>query len=189
MTEFANELSWVKDPDFRDLVLRMVEEYEQKMAEVPSSTHGHHPEDERKAGGIILHCKRVAWLCFELCREHNLPENVLDAMIGASILHDIGRIVPWSFGKEPLSYYKTRHGSMTVTMLSIKHRKEIAKTHTDTKQRVKIMYGLIETHMSHWDPSSPQPSNVLQFAFCTADYLASRNELRVPTLAMKEWCQ
>lgn len=59
---------------------------------IPSSLSGeHHPPDERGAGGLVLHTKRVVRLCEHLSRSYDLDKLNRDLLIAAAILHDTFR--------------------------------------------------------------------------------------------------
>lgn len=95
MSQFDTELSYIKNGYFKNIVIELLRHFEPLIKDTPASIHGYHPDGEELPGGLILHCRRVAWVCVEICREFNMNGLTRDAMIGAAIFHDIGRAIPY----------------------------------------------------------------------------------------------
>jgi len=181
LSVFEIELRYVKDEHFRGYLRGLLNKFESVIKAAPASVHGHHPEDERGPGGLIKHCKRVAWFCMHMVREHKLDDVFSDAMIGAAIFHDIGRVIPYKRdGEDVADYHKKRHGPASMRFILEQPWPKTASATTRTRE----MLELIKTHMSHWDPDAPQPSNSIEMLFATADYFAARSNLNVPFLEL-----
>jgi putative nucleotidyltransferase with HDIG domain len=184
MSQFDIELSYIIEDSFRGIISMLLHTIEPQITEVAASGQGH-PPDESGPGGLILHCKRVAWLCIELCREFNIDGSMRDSMIGAAILHDIGRAIPYlREGDEQPEMHGKLHGPKSVEMIQ-ELLTESDWLNVGDRGRLSQMYWMIQSHMSHWDPGAPQPEDTADILFATADYIASRPQLLIPVLEVK----
>jgi len=187
---FEQELSHISDLNLRNVASKLLEIFEPKMIGLSSSRGGiHHPPDEDSETGFILHCKRVAYMCCEIVREHDLKDFWKNVMIFSAIFHDIGRIIPYLLkdknGKEygEFKMHKSGHGPKSVELIM----KELKRINTSRlRTYLSSIYQCIASHMSHWDKDAPRPATVTEVLFATADYFASRRWIKTPTLELKE---
>jgi hypothetical protein len=182
---FDNEIFQIKNEIFRVFCKKMANWILPLIREVPSSWSGKtHPPDESGEWGMVIHSKRVAKLSIDLCREHSFSNFTRDAMIGAALFHDIGRVfdtkVKRGSGHGPLSTHIIKTSKTLYKFIqNRKHELDRVtfKMFFDSLQR---MFEFINTHSTHWDQFSPQPNNLSEHIFATADYIASRKYLYIP---------
>jgi 3'-5' exoribonuclease len=86
----------VYDPDLRALLDAFLsdEAFRQELRRAPCTRSGHHAY----LGGLLEHTVAVATLAFETCSLH--PRLNSDVLVGAAILHDIGKTLEFSLGAE-----------------------------------------------------------------------------------------
>jgi putative nucleotidyltransferase with HDIG domain len=166
--EFSTELKKIKDEKKRETVRSVIVEILPIMRKYPASTTGRwHPIDENGPGGLILHSKRVAFLCVEACREFGWDNTICDEIIIAAIFHDIGRM------KELPGYVGyCGHGAISSKYL---HKKVFPRSFALADE-------LMRCHMARWDPKSDTMFEDHHFIFAFCDYIASRPWARIPTL-------
>jgi hypothetical protein len=144
-----------------------------------------HPKDEHKKDGFIKHCKRVAYWCVSLCREHNFLVIIRDCMIAAALTHDLGRVhkirgKPFPFEQFNVHGHSNKSWVMIEQSLTFGNYQGIAGW--EGKRCTNFVRRFVLTHMSHWDDRCPQPETLPEHIFATADYVASRSWMKTPTL-------
>jgi len=200
LTCYSNEISWIEDEGFRSIAKDLASHVCGMIRHLPSSRSGkYHPVDERGGGGLILHSKRVAYLCVEIGREFELP---VGDMIFASLFHDLGRY-PVVFGFLPDLETREGHGpASSVIVQNILSSVRINEGHGPASSVIvqniissvqinaegkatdllESAYKIMNCHMGRWSKISPQPSRLVETLFCACDYLASRTNMAVPLL-------
>lgn len=166
---FENEISYITNPIAAEFAREVDKEFKKNLKGPSSSSGRYHPRDEFNPSGMIMHCKRVAYWAYELCRENNFSSDTKDAMILAAMIHDISRI----------KNIYNRHGFISWKMVEEK----ICDTKFKPIENILIkVKDFSATHMNHWNPTDPQPKTLEDYTFAMADYCASREDVVTPFL-------
>jgi hypothetical protein len=151
--------------------------------EVPSSISGkHHPEDEIREGGLVLHTWRAGKVALELIRALPYPHAKVyrDKILGAVILHDT---LKHGF---PEREARNENGRLVTDPLHpIYPRVWYAQLFQEEDINYPLdlfdeMWTMLESHMGRWSPKIVKTSWTLTEAsrmVHLADYIASRSEL------------
>ena len=145
--------------------------------DLPASLSGHFHIGETNR----QHIENTASIMRHLCDEFKIEDSDRDMLIAAAYLHDIGYYVISRKGKvdEPgWKYYPNCDYSRIESQSKIHALigAAIIKDCIDLPRREEIAR-LVSVHMSHWHKMCPQPNNLYEYLLCTADYLASRNNI------------
>ena len=178
---FKPELERISSDNMKKLTKFMLTWFADDFYETPSSSSGmYHPPDEHNGMGFILHNKRVAWWCVEFVKEHALSSKARDILIVSSLFHDLGRVDYIKRQKQRHNISKS-HGKIGWAMMV----EAIKLSNIDIKGLpIKEIKDAIEKHMTHWDSrwGGEMPTTKISFLFATADYCASRSEIKTPIL-------
>lgn len=169
---FETELNLIANNEIRNLVVEVLQLAPRYFWEVPSSTSGkHHPPDENKPGGKVLHTKRAVYIAYQLARMENLSELESDLLLAAMVIHDI-----YSQGPDDIPSQETDPSHPLLV------RKKTAPL-AGAPYYDDVM-SIVEAHMGRWGPVIPESK--LQCLAHTADYISSRREVRVDVRYEKE---
>ena len=162
---FETELSLIANNEIRNLVVQVLQLAPRYFWEAPSSTSGkHHPRDENKPGGKVLHIKRTVYLAYQLARMENLWELERDLLLAAMVIHDI-----YCRGTDDIPSQKTD------TSHPLLVRRKTA--HLAGAPYYDNVMSIVEAHMGRWGPVIPKSK--LQWLAYTADYISSRREVTI----------
>lgn len=157
------ELSLISDISLKILVVECVKSSPHEYWEKPSAFYqGHHPNDEHKPWGNLIHAKRTVCIGSMLSEPEKLEHHDKDLLIASLILHDIGK-----YGIDSKAEKVQKDHPQIARQL-------ISQTTNDGIEIANI----IETHMGQWH--NPQPSTKLQYLCHDADYIASRTNIIIP---------
>lgn len=162
---FETELNLIVNDEIRNLVVEVLQLAPRYFWEAPSSTSGkHHPPDENKPGGKVLHTKRAVYIAYQLARMEDLSRLDTDLLLGAMIIHDI-----CSQGPDNIPLQQTDPD----------HPLSVRKITTVLKDRPYYddIMSIVEAHMGRWGPIMPKSK--LQWVAHIADYISSRKEVRI----------
>lgn len=166
------EISLIDDPKIREATRMMILINERVLKRLPSSRSGkYHPPDERGEGGMVLHLKRCVKWMLEFIREFPSLVRHKDALISATLLHDIGLCY-----KEDESEKEHRRHPDIGARETNDGFKEMGVPFLKRRRIVKY----IREHMSHWYKN--EPSSFESRMVALADYVASRKWVLTPTL-------
>ena len=162
---FETELKLIANGEIRNLVVEVLQLAPRYFWEVPSSTSGkHHPPDEDKPGGKVLHTKRAVYIAYQLARTENLSEIDSDLLLAAMIVHDI-----CCQGADDIPAQKTD----TAHPLLVREKTAPlagAPYYDD-------VMSIVAAHMGRWGPVIPESK--LQCLAHTADYISSRRGVKI----------
>jgi len=82
------EVQKVTDGNMQGFLLAAMGDFPYYFWEAPASVGQYHPKDERKAGGLVLHTRRVCKLVDIFVRFYDLTLWERDILLAASVLHD-----------------------------------------------------------------------------------------------------
>ena len=145
-----------------------------------SSSGKYHPDFVQGFGGLVRHCKAVAQMAAELCRNPifgNDPKDEVfqDLVIIAAMTHDCAKFgmtdvyEPWAYKHHEV------HGAELVAM---------AWEEFFSEDCPEILYDSIYTHMGTWTSSADrEPSAPHEKIVALADYVTSRKMVNVPGIA------
>jgi len=184
MLDLEEALNLISNSHIKEMTAYFLGKYEQGIKDLPASLSQQHHLGETHEG----HLKRVVYFALDLAREFDLVQNERDLLISASILHDIGyfefvsrkrvndehqRLFPTGFNRSREVYrYHPTIAQFLIGKYIIDHRKIIPELFQVAK--------LIASHMSHWLKNyNPEPQSLLEYLLCTADYFASRKEIKI----------
>ncbi|MHA1232869.1 MAG: HD domain-containing protein [Candidatus Helarchaeota archaeon] len=164
----SNELGLIQNKAIKELIRKILILAPNYFWSIRSSNKGmHHPIDENRKEGLILHTKRVVYLANQLCRMENIKGIERDKLLGAMIIHDI---CSRGIENEPLSYSPNEHPfyirKLTKNLNNLKHYDEIIS--------------IAEGHFGRWTPKEYRiKGNKLTKLGHIADYIASRKEIYI----------
>lgn len=147
---------------------------------IPSSFSGkYHPPDEHNEGGNVLHTKRVVRTAKIMCESHSLPQEEVDVVIAACLLHDItkGRLgEDGSFVYDPMHPYTV--GGF-VKFCQEDDKKYASDLNSSTlflnEEDVQTILRLIRCHLGPWSPvPETLPITYLDQIVHLADNVASK---------------
>ena len=140
--------------------------------EVPASISG------RFHGGesMEVHIKNTVSVTKHLCDCYGVSEEDRDLLIGAAILHDMGKFVITTPSKMMIKgwrYYPQTDYSRLEGLMKI-HGPVGAAVLDDHKiDRQKELKDIVASHMHRFSPDAPQPITLYQHLICIADYIAT----------------
>lgn len=89
---FKPELELIEDALIREWVIRTLEIVPEEFYKVPASRTGkYHPTCSLGEGGLVVHVKRVVYVCYRLSGGWNIKGRDRDIALAACILHDIAK--------------------------------------------------------------------------------------------------
>lgn len=147
--------------------------------EIPSSFSGkHHPPDEHRESGNVLHTKRVVRVASILADSYSLTDSEKDILIAAALIHDITKGVesdgsvkydpmhPYTVGKfvtECLQYDKTYANDNHSSTIFI------------AEDELQSILRLVRCHLGPWSPVPETiPITYMDYILHVADNIASK---------------
>ena len=163
MKVFNKEITYIKNPKYRENAKKLIELLPDYFYEVAASSTGkYHPEFALGEGGLVRHTKVAVKLAYELANNevigYSFTDDEKDLMIIALIMHD-----------------GLKHGK-------VKENKD--KT-TFTDSEIEFLANVISSHMGIYNTNPysdvvlPIPHNKYQRFVHMCDFLASRKFLDV----------
>jgi uncharacterized protein (DUF3820 family) len=168
---FSEELVLIKNPKYKLLLEKILEEAPAYFFDMAASTTGkYHPALSLGAGGLVRHTKVVAKIMILLSnlKMFNYTDNQKDLLLIAAIAHDTVKK-----GDNKTNYTVNNHPELAVELLK-KITKELGMD-----EPVEELYDLhefllnpVETHMGEFGNRLPETEAEKLLHIC--DYLASR---------------
>ena len=150
----------IEDEKIRLNVINYLSDDVDELFFIAPASRSFHPVDERGKGGLITHTKRVKLIVKLLCDANKISGREKDILIAAAVVHDTAK------------YGLKEDGSL-----------EYYVNHSDLVKDVGLMPEIVEIAKMHMGPwyredrwkRSCEHGKLLYYA----DYLASREELRI----------
>ncbi len=166
------EIEVIQDAQIRKFVKDTIENAPERFFVIPaSSTKKWHPECTNIEGGLIIHVKRVVYICERLVTAWNFDASLRDIAIAACILHDLAKC-----GRDSGAYEDyVNH--------PINAEKFFVKNGLDDEIYNKIR-DAVRYHMGLWTPNSIKKPlgkyTPVELIVYTSDYLASTKDMSTP---------
>lgn len=179
--EFEAELRLIKNEEIRDFIRYCLEKAPPYFYEVPSSSGGkYHPSWANGEGGLVRHSRAAAILAVDFARMYKLEGNEADAVVAATIIHDICK---WGI---PGGKYTTPDHSYT----GAKYVHNLAAAYGKEVPKLKEILGGVAWHNGQWEKrtngqkvkSFPEEFSLIEQAVHCADYTASRAYITINNL-------
>lgn len=179
--QLKREVSYIKNPKYRENANRLIELLPDYFFEVPASSTGkYHPSYTLGDGGLVRHVKAAVRIGHELLENPitggKFTNDEKDLIILALILHD-----GLKSGLVKQKYTQVDHPLLVSNY--IKDNKDKLSL---TDNEILALTNMIESHMGIWNKDYngnevlPIPVNKYQKFVHMCDYLASRKFLEVP---------
>jgi hypothetical protein len=179
-TVFAKELSYIKNEDNRNNVVKLLELLPDYFYEIPASSTGkYHPSFTLGDGGLVRHTKVAVRIAFELLSNNSIGytfnNQEKDLIIIALLVHD-----GLKKGEDNQEFTLFEH-----PLLIGKFIREHASNLTLNKEDLELLISMVEAHMGEWNTNKystyelPLPKNKYQRFVHMCDYLSSKKFLDV----------
>lgn len=167
------EIAKVSDNGLRRFLTSCVDRFPDYFWEAPASNVKHHPPDERKVGGLVLHVRRLVKLTEHMARFHRLNAWERDVLLAACVLHDgfARGIPPRELGcSDPL------HAVYVPYMFPFN-----ADADRFIERRVyEEIMECVASHQGPWAPTELLRSNrKLPMIFQMIDFIGSREDIAI----------
>ena len=177
---FNKELSYIKNPKYKENAQTLIDLLPDYFFEVPASSTGkYHPSFALNNGGLLRHTKVAVKIAYELSHNevigYSFTSDEKDLMIIALIMHD-----GLKHGKIKEKYVRFDH-----PLLMANYIKENKDKLTLNDDEINFLINVISSHMGIWNTSPysdvtlPLPHNKYQRFVHMCDFLASRKFLDV----------
>lgn len=167
------EINKLTDGNIKKFLISCVDRFPDYFWEAPASNNKYHQEDERSAGGLVLHVRRLIRLTEHMVRFHNLNAWERDVLLSACILHDcFARGIP----PRDLKHSDPLHPVYVEYMFPFN-----ADADRFIERRVydEIME-CVSSHQGRFGPNSMLISNrKLPMIFQLIDYIGSRKDIKI----------
>jgi 23S rRNA maturation-related 3'-5' exoribonuclease YhaM len=161
------ELSLIKDLSVRNFATSVILNTPGLFWYRPSAYfRGHHPDDEYKEWGNLLHVKRVLVIAREFTSIEDLDTSSSDTLYSGLLVHDIGKY--GADGLEERIQLKT-HAHIAVVLI---------KDMNYNDAFVTPILGVVLTHMGRWGDFKPSTPLEKLGSYC--DCIASRVNINIP---------
>lgn len=175
---FENELSWIKNEKLLKLCKVVLENAPEGFKQNPSSSSGkYHPDWSHGNGGLLRHTQAATYLAKELAHAYLFSDLETDAVIVATILHDVCK-----YGL-PEQKHTTKDHDVTsaLFMRRLADRHELRDTPLFNEVFLSIAF-----HFGRWTfresadkiRKFPEEYSKLMEVVHIADYISSRKEIR-----------
>jgi putative nucleotidyltransferase with HDIG domain len=172
------ELKLIENKDIREGTKAILEKYKDWIQSFPPSPSGKHHLHEVTMEDHLIDTVACAE---EIAREFKIKGEQLDILIAACLLHDIGRTKTTFLGqKEEGNWKYYPHCGWSQYDYGKKHPYDGAEVIKLANEELKLempkieeICDLVKCHMSHWYAYCPQPTKLLDYAICMADYMAT----------------
>lgn len=148
---------------------------------IPSSFSGkYHPSDEHNEGGNVLHTKRVVRAAKIISESYSLPQDDLDMVIAACLLHDVTKGIKLegedSFHYDPMHPYTV---GRLVKKCQEDDKKYASESESSTvflsEEIVQVILRMVRCHLGPWSPVPETiPITYMDMIVHLADNLASK---------------
>ena len=163
---------------------------------IPSSFSGkYHPSDEHGEGGNVLHTKRAVKIARIMCDSYSLPQEDIDIVIAAMLLHDLTKGV-----KDPdSSEYRYDPMHPYTVGLFVRKCQEEDKNYASEAQSstlflsedsVQSILRLVRCHLGTWSPvPETTPITFMDMIVHMADNISSKlhNIVEVNDVVESKW--
>lgn len=177
---FESELAEIKNGEIREFTASMLELAPPYFYTHPSSSSGkYHPEQSQGHGGLIRHTRAVVYLASELCGSEDITGDNRDAIISASLLHDLCK-----YGIPGNKHTVSNHDYVGAFFINAQAK----KLGLQDTPKIKDILSAIANHYGRWtkrEQGCPQQIKKYpeEFGFIDrivhqADFIASRKALR-----------
>ncbi len=177
---FKTELDYIKNPNFRESAVTMLELLPDYFYKIPASTTGkYHPKFALGEGGLVRHTKVAVKIAYELCQNNSIgnvfTDTEKDLIVIALMLHDGTKT-----GLNGSEYTAFDHPLIVCD--HIRNNKDKLKF---TDEEIELICSMISSHMGEWNTNKyskvvlPLPINKYQKFVHMADFLASRKFIDV----------
>ena len=177
---FNKELTYIKNPKYRENAKRLIELLPDYFYEVAASSTGkYHPAFALGEGGLVRHTKVAVKIAHKLLNNdsigYSFTNDEKDLMIIALIMHD-----GLKHGEVKEKYVKFDH-----PILMANYIKENKDKTTLSENEINFLSDIISSHMGQWNTNPysdvvlPVPHNKYQRFVHMCDYLASRKFIDV----------
>lgn len=187
---FNKELTYIKNPKYRDNAKKLIELLPDYFYEVAASSTGkYHPAFALGEGGLVRHTKVAVKIAYELANNevigYSFTSDEKDLMIIALIMHD-----GLKHGKVKEKYVRFDH-----PILMANYIKENKNKTTFTDNEIEFLSNVISSHMGIYNTNPysdvvlPVPHNKYQRFVHMCDFLASRKflDVKFENDEIKEW--
>lgn len=187
---FNKELTYIKNPKYRDNAKKLIELLPDYFYEVAASSTGkYHPAFALGEGGLVRHTKVAVKIAYELANNevigYSFTSDEKDLMIIALIMHD-----GLKHGKVKEKYVRFDH-----PILMANYIKENKDKTTFTDNEIEFLSNVISSHMGIYNTNPysdvvlPVPHNKYQRFVHMCDFLASRKflDVKFENDEIKEW--
>jgi len=149
--------------------------------QIPSSFSGkYHPKDEHGEGGNVLHTKRAVKIARIMCDSYSLPQEDIDIVIAAMLLHDVTKGVK----DETSNAYKYDPMHPYTVGLFVRRCQEDDKNYASEVQSstlflsedvVQSILRLVRCHLGPWSPvPETTPITFMYMIVHMADNISSK---------------
>ena len=167
LDNLLTELSLIRDLSIRNFTTSVILKTPGTFWYRPSAYFkGHHPDDELKEWGNLLHIKRTLVIAKEFTGIEDLDTSSSDILYSGLLVHDIGKYGP--DGLEERIQLKT-HAHIAVVLI---------KDMGYTDSFVPTILGVVLTHMGRWGDFKPSTPLEKLGSYC--DCIASRANINIP---------
>lgn len=163
------ELSLIKDLSIRNLTTAMILRAPGLLWYRPSAYFkGHHPTDELKEWGNLIHTKRGIVIAQIFVSMEDLPSTDSDMLYSGLLLHDIGKYGPE--GTEERIQLRTHAEiAMRLILASLDHEATSAE---------ETIVAIVLRHMGRW--GEHKPTTQLEKIASYSDCVGSRVNINIP---------
>lgn len=169
-------LNKLHNPILKELAFKIYENFS-NIFKMQSSYNNHHPEDERKEYGLLLHSKRVVLMSLHLLQKEKIKitNDVLDILIFSGFFHD----VPYKHLLIDGKFISNKSHALDNAKFFENVFKEID---FDKKMSLKILSS-IAYHMGEWNDYSSSwyfniPNTKESLLIKEADFIVSKDFLQ-----------
>lgn len=168
------EVQRITDGNLQKFLMATLDDFPEYFWEAPASVNWYHPEDERKAGGLVLHTRRVCKLVDDFVRFYNLSLWEQDILLASAILHD-----SFARGIPPKDIKASDVMHPLYPLMQFPYNGYADRFHIDASAYHTIME-CVSSHSGRWSVNPLLNSNKkLPVIFQTMDYIASRVHIEV----------
>lgn len=185
------EIDLIDDPNIMSFVRAVLIKAPTYFWTVPSDfVDHHHPPDESKEGGLVLHTQRVVRLAREMTAAQDRGQEELDLITAAALIHDITKATPLPDG----SYiYDSMHPYTVDTIVRWVRQEDKGKdeSHSSSlwisEEDMNTILRMVRCHKGSWSPVPETiPVTSLELTLHLADLLASKMHIMLDGDIIKE---
>jgi HD superfamily phosphohydrolase YqeK len=177
---FERELAVINNEDIKEFTASMLELAPQYFfTHASSSTGKYHPEQSQGHEGLLRHTRAVVYLAIELCASEDITGDDRDAIISASLLHDLCK-----YGIPGNKHTVSNHDYIGAYFIHAQAK----KLNMQDTPKIKEILSAVANHYGRWtkrDQGCPQGIKKYPEEFTAidrivhqADFISSRRPLR-----------